>query len=164
MITMSNAATTETETPVFNIQKLYVKDISFENPNAPEVFTVQNAEPNVELNIGLENRQLDAEHWEVTLKVSVMMRDDKNDKLLFEIEIEHAGLFYIKNVPEEHMVHLLGVDCPTILFPYTRQIISQLTVDGGFMSLMLEPVNFSAAFESSRAQQQEQQKQKETIN
>ncbi len=159
---MSNAAASETETPVFNIQKLYVKDISFENPNAPEVFTVQNAEPNVELNIGLENKQLDAEHWEVTLKVSVIMRDDKNDKVLFEIEVEHAGLFFIKNIPEEHMLNLLGVDCPTILFPYTRQIISQLTVDGGFMSLMLEPVNFAGAFEANRAQQQEQQEK--TLN
>jgi len=148
--------TTEANTPVFNIQKIYVKDISFENPNAPEVFTMQEVQPNVDMNLALENQQVDTDHWEVTLKVSAIMRDQTTDKLLFEIEIEHAALFFMQNIPEDKMQIVLGVDCPTILFPYTRQLISQLTVDGGFMPLLLEPVNFGAAFEASR--------NKETLN
>jgi len=139
-----------TDTPVFSIQKLYVKDSSFENPNAPEIFTLSDSKPNMELNIGVENQQVDAEHWEVAIKISAIMRDQHNDKLMFEIEIEHAGIFYMKNISDEHMAIALGVDCPTIIFPYTRQLISQMTVDGGFMPLMLEPVNFGAAFQANQ--------------
>jgi len=138
------------DVPTFNIQKIYVKDISFENPNAPEIFTLQDIQPNVDMNLALENKQVDADHWEVTLKISAIMRDQVTEKLLFEIEIEHAALFFMQNIPEDKMLIVLGVDCPTILFPYTRQLISQLTVDGGFMPLLLEPVNFAAAFEASR--------------
>ncbi|MDQ6970427.1 MAG: protein-export chaperone SecB [Mariprofundus sp.] len=145
---------TANDSPIFSIQKLYIKDSSFENPNAPEVFTISDPKPNVELNIAVENKQIDTEHWEVALKISVIMRDQKNDKLLFEIEIEQAGIFYMKNISDEQMAIVLGVDCPTIIFPYTRQLISQMTVDGGFMPLLLEPVNFSGAFEAQQTPQQ----------
>jgi len=138
------------DTPTFNIQKIYVKDVSFENPNAPEVFTMQDIQPNVDMNLAVENQQVDAEHWEVTLKISAIMRDQVSEKLLFEIEIEHAALFFMQNIPEDQMLVALGVDCPTILFPYTRQLISQMTVDGGFMPLLLEPVNFGAAFQANQ--------------
>jgi len=151
---MSNPAA-EAEGPVFSIQKLYVKDISFESPNSPEVFAIPDVQPHVELSVTMENQQVNEEHWEVSVKVSATMHDKKNDKLLFEIEIEQAALFYMKNIPEDHLPTILGVECPTIIFPYVRQLVSQLTVDGGFMPLLLEPVNFGAAFEASRAEQQQ---------
>ena len=137
---------TSADAPVFSIQKIYLKDVSFENPNAPEMFAAPAAQPKIEMNLGLENRQVDADHWEVTLKISAVARDSESDKVLFDIEVAQSGLFYLKNIPEEHMEMLLAVDCPTVIFPYTRQMISQLTVDGGFMPLLLEPVNFGAAF------------------
>jgi len=138
--------------PVFSLQKLYVKDSSFENPNAPEVFTMPGNQPKIEINMGVENRQVDTEHWEVSLKVSIISRDSENDKLLFEIEVEQAAVFYLHHIDEEHIPGLLAVDCPTIIFPYTRQVISQMTLDGGFMPLLLEPVNFRGAFENSSVQ------------
>jgi len=144
---------TEENAPAFSVQKLYVKDISFENPNAPEIFVTPTDQPKIEMNLSLQNRQVDTDHWEVTVKISSVARDSQSEKVLFEVEVEHAGLFYMKNIPEEHMPVLVGVDCPTIIFPYTRQLISQLTVDGGFMPLLLEPVNFAAAFQSSQQQQ-----------
>ena len=142
--------TQENATPMFSLQKIYIKDCSFENPNAPTVFTITSEQPNIELNLGVNHQQLDDEHWEVVLKIGIITREGENKKLMFEVELEHAAIFYMKNIDEEHLPLLLAVDCPTIIFPYTRQIISQLTVDGGFMPLLLEPINFRAAFESSQ--------------
>ncbi|MFQ5344475.1 MAG: protein-export chaperone SecB [Mariprofundus sp.] len=144
--------TTDNTIPAFSLQKLYIKDISFENPNAPAVFTIPHDQPKIEMNLGVNHQQIDEDHWEVTLKISIITRNSDGEKLLFEVEVEHAAIFYLKNIDPEHMPLLLAVDAPTIIFPYTRQIISQLTIDGGFMPLLLEPINFRAAYESSQTQ------------
>jgi len=148
-----DATASEENAPIFSVQKIYVKDISFENPNAPEMFAAPSSQPKIEMNLGLENRQIDGEHWEVALKISAVARDSQSEKVLFDIEVEQAGLFYLKNIPEEHLEMILGIDCPTVIFPYARQMISQLTVDGGFMPLLLEPVNFGAAFANKNNEQ-----------
>ena len=136
------------DAPVFNLQRMYVKDVSFENPNAPEVFADANKQPKVRLNMDLTHRKVNDEHWEVCIKINAETRVQETDKLIFEIEVEHAGVFFFHKIPEEHVDLLLNVDCPTIVFPYTRQIISQLSVDGGFMPFTLEPVNFGALYQS----------------
>lgn len=146
--------------PAFRMQKLYVKDLSFENPNAPKIFFAKNSEPKVDLNLGLKNRKLDDEHWEVSLNITAKVTDTKNDETLFIIEIEHAGAFMMKNIPEEHMPMMLAVECPTLLFPYTRQVVSQASVDGGFIPFLMEPVNFLGLYENSR-RKQEQAKEKQ---
>ena len=136
------------EEPIFRLQRIYVKDISFENPNSPEIFDRSGTQPKVTMNLAMSNRKINDELWEVALKVTAETRDIESDKLLFEVEVEHAALFYMKNIPEQHMAMVLAVDCPTIILPYTRQVISQLTVDGGFMPFLLEPVNFRGLFEN----------------
>ena len=143
-----------TNAPVFRLQKLYVKDLSFENPNAPAIFFAKESEPKVDLNLGLKNKKLDDDHWEVSLAITAKITDTKNEKTLFIAEIEHAGAFLIKNVPDEHLPTLLAVECPTVIFPFTRQIISQASVDGGFIPFLMEPVNFLAIFENSRKKAQ----------
>ncbi|MDQ6956210.1 MAG: protein-export chaperone SecB [Mariprofundaceae bacterium] len=159
---MSNNDTASAEAPIFSLQRVYVKDISFENPNAPEVFNRVGTPPKIEMNLGLSNRQVNDEHWEVSLKVAATTRDQESNDLLFEIEVEHAAVFFMQNIPAEHIPTLLAVDCPTILFPYTRQIVSQLTVDGGFMPFMLEPVNFRGIYEN-QLQQQTAEKEGATV-
>lgn len=154
---MANNENTDIESPIFSLQRVYVKDISFENPNAPEVFEASGKAPKIEMNLGLSNRQVNDEHWEVSLKVAATTQDQESGDLLFEIEVEHAAVFFMKNIPVEHIPSLLAVDCPTILFPYTRQIVSQLTVDGGFMPFMLEPVNFRGIYENQLQQQTAEQ-------
>ncbi|MGL1930529.1 MAG: protein-export chaperone SecB [Desulfotalea sp.] len=143
------------EQPEFRMQKMYVKDLSFENPGAPEVYLNQGSEPKVELNLQLNNKKIDDIHWEVSLEVNAKVSADDGKKTLFVLELEHAAIFLLKNIPEEHMAMVLGVDCPTLLFPFTRQIASQVSVDGGFAPFLMEPVNFMALFQNAKKQQEE---------
>lgn len=142
--------------PVFRLQKMYIKDLSFENPNAPDVFLGKQPEPKVEVNLGIKNQKLKEDHWEVSLNITATVsgNDDEN-KTLFIIELEHAAVFLLKNIPEEHLQMVLAVDCPTMLLPFTRQIISQASIDGGFIPFLLEPMNFLGMFENAKKQQQE---------
>ncbi len=155
----ASATTLDSKTPVFRMQKLYVKDLSFENPNAPEVFVGGVPEPKVQINLGIKNKKLEAEdHWEVVLALTATVTDSKSGKTLFIIEIEHAGIFLLKNIPEKRLPVALAVDCTTLMFPFTRQIVSQISVDGGFIPFLMEPVNFLALFENSiKKKQQENQ-------
>jgi len=145
------------DTPIFNLQRIYVKDISFENPNSPEVFAEANKQPEVKMSMDLSHRKVNDEHWEVSIKINAETRVQESDKLVFEIEVEQAGVFFFHNIPEEHIPLLLNVDCPTIIFPYTRQIISQLSVDGGFMPFTLEPVNFNALYQAKLQEAKEKE-------
>jgi len=147
------------QAPIFRLQKMYLKDLSFENPEAPEVFLAGN-EPRVEVNLGLKNRKLEADdHYEVSLSITATVTNSDNGKVMFIIEIEHAGVFLLKNIPAEHLPAVLAVECASLLFPFTRQIISQVSVDGGFVPFLMEPINFLALYENSRKQQAEQQQE-----
>ncbi|WP_457575295.1 protein-export chaperone SecB [Desulfomarina sp.] len=138
-------------TPIFRMQKMYTKDLSFENPNAPAVYiTPQKQEPAVEVNLQLKNTKMDDDHWEVAIQVTAKITSKEDDKTMFILEVEHAGVFLLKNIPEEHIKMVLGVDCPTLLFPFTRQIVSQVSTDGGFAPFLMEPVNFMALFQNSQ--------------
>ena len=150
MTEQNSAETAATEAPAFKLQKLFIKDLSFENPNAPDVFLIQDAEPKVDLNMKLKNNKLDDEHWEITIAVNATITDTKSEKTLFILEIEQAGIFLLKNIPEQHLPMVLAVECPTLMFPYIRQIASQASVDGGFIPFLLEPVNFMAIFQNSQ--------------
>lgn len=153
-----NSNSAEDEKPVFRMQKMYVKDLSFENPNAPAVFQSPNQEPKVEVNLKLNNRKLDDDHWEISLQITAKIVDKgNNDKTMFIMEIEHAGAFLMKNIPEEHHEMVLGVDCPTLLFPFTRQIVSQISVDGGFIPFLMEPINFMALYQNSKQEAAQKQ-------
>jgi preprotein translocase subunit SecB len=140
--------------PEFRMQKMYIKDLSFENPNAPGVFIEQQAEPKVELNLNLNHTKVDDDHYEIVLQIYAKVAGKDPDKTLFILEMEHAAIFLVKNIPAEHIEMVLGVDCPTLLFPFTRQIVSQVTVDGGFSPFLMEPVNFMALFQNAKAQKQ----------
>jgi len=150
-----NANTTGTGTgtpPVFRLEKLYLKDLSFESPNAPETFFLKNPQPHAEMHLKLTNKKIDENRWEVCLDVSATITDVKSDKVMFIVEIEHAGAFLLQNIPDDYLEQVLQVDCPTILFPYTRQIASQASVEGGFMPFLMEPVNFLGMYQNRMKQ------------
>ena len=156
---MANKETTAETTarPEFRMQKMYIKDLSFENPYAPEVFiTPQKSEPKVELILNLNNKNIDSDHWEISLHITAKVVLQDEDKAMFILEVEHAAVFLLKNIPAEHLEMVLKVDCPTLLFPFTRQIVSQISIDGGFSPFLMEPINFMGLFQNSKKQKNTQ--------
>ena len=155
---MTEQSETNQEMPVFRMQKMYIKDLSFENPNAPQIFLARNQEPKVDFNLQLNSRKIDDEHWEVSLAITAKVMDkNADDTVMFIVEIDHAGIFMMKNIPEEHFAKVLAVDCPLMLFPFTRQVVSQVSVDGGFLPFLMEPINFIALYENAQKQNKESQ-------
>ncbi|MCI5221442.1 MAG: protein-export chaperone SecB [Candidatus Electrothrix sp. AR4] len=144
------------EIPVFRMQKMYLKDLSFESPNAPQIFLPQGQEPKVDFNLQLGNNKIDDSHYEVTISITAKVQDQKaDDTVMFVVELEHAAVFLLKNIPTEHIQRVLAVDCPLMLFPFTRQVASQLSVDGGFMPFLMEPINFVALYEKAQSQKKD---------
>ena len=146
--------------PVFRLMKMYIKDLSYENPNAPDIFMAQQAAPKVDVNLGLKNKKISDDQWEVSLSITTTIKQDGDEgKTLFIAEVDHAGLFLLQNIPEQHLPMVLAVDCPTLIFPFTRQILSQISVDGGFIPFLMEPVNFMALYQNAQKQKEAQKTQ-----
>ena len=145
--------------PQFNIQRIYTKDISFESPNAPGVFTKE-WKPEVKLDLDTKTAQLEENVYEVTLSVTVTA--SLGEETAFLCEVQQAGIFAIGEMPEANKAHTLGSFCPNVLFPYARETISNLVNRGTFPPLNLAPVNFDAIFSAymqKRAEQQGQESQ-----
>ena len=150
---MTEEKVQQEDAPVFRMQKMYLKDLSFESPNAPSIFLAQGQEPKVDFNLQLGNKKIDDDHYEITISITAKILDQKaDDTVMFVVELEHAGVFLLKNIPAEHMQRVMAVDCPLMLFPFTRQIASQVSVDGGFMPFLMEPINFVALYENAQRQ------------
>lgn len=141
--------------PQFAIQRIFAKNISFETPNSPEIFTIQ-WKPDVQMDIDTKSKKLDGDTYEVVLSITVTAKIE--DKTAFLVEVEQAGIFAIANLPPQQMAHTIGSMCPGILFPYAREAISNLVNRGTFPPLNLAPVNFDALF-ASYMQQVAQQAQ-----
>ncbi|AWB66509.1 protein-export chaperone SecB [Saccharobesus litoralis] len=139
------------EGPQFNISRIYVRDISFESPNAPDVFTVE-WQPEVNLDIDTKSKKLADDTYEVVLSVTTTAK--VGDKTAFLCEVQQAGIFNCANFPEPALAHCLGATCPNILFPYAREAIASLVNRGTFPVLNLAPVNFDAMFAQYMQQQQ----------
>lgn len=140
--------------PQFAIQRIYTKDISFESPNAPTVFT-QNWTP--EINVGLQTQinTLDENNYEVVLTVNVEAKHE--DNTVYMVEVQQAGIFLATHIPQEQLGPLLGIGAPNALFAYAREAISDLTTRGTFAPFILQPVNFEAMYAQQMAQGQEPQ-------
>ncbi|MGB5329912.1 MAG: protein-export chaperone SecB [Gammaproteobacteria bacterium] len=139
----------------FAIKKLYVKDVSFESPTSPKSFSYKKWEPKIDLNLGNKQTQIDADMYEVVLSVTATVSIE--DETAFLIEVHQAGLFQIGGFEDEQKSYLLGSQCMNILFPYAREVISDMSVRGGFPPLILSPVNFDALYQQHMQQQQEEQ-------
>jgi len=144
---------TDTQQPQaeFIIQKIYLKDSSFESPASPAIFK-ENLQPMINLNIHTSSNQLEPNVHEIILSATVTATAEK-DRTIFLIEVKQAGIFTIKNIPEQNMPVVLGVTCPTILFPYLRSEVAYLAAQGGFPNFHLAPINFEAVYMSSLEKQ-----------
>jgi len=136
----------------FAIQKIYTKDISFETPNSPAIFSETEWKPDMNVQLNSRAAQINEGMHEVVLTVTVTAK--QGDATAFLVEVQQAGIFQAEGIEGPQFNHLLGSFCPNILFPYAREAISDLVARGGFPQLLLAPVNFDALYNQHMQQQQ----------
>ena len=136
--------------PTFSIEKIYVKDLSLEIPNAPQVF-LERESPEIDLQLNLGAQQLEEGIFEssITVTVTAKLADSKT---MFLVEATQAGIFQIRHIPAEELDPILGVACPNILFPYLRETVSHVVNRAGFPPVLLSPINFDALYAQRVAQ------------
>jgi preprotein translocase subunit SecB len=143
-------ADTQPQQASFQIEKIYAKDISLEIPNAPQVFTEQ-VQPQLEVQIATAISNFAESFYEVTVSATVTAK--AGERTVFLAEAVQAGIFSLRNVPQQELDPLLGIGCPTIVFPYLRETISDLITRGGFPPVLLSPVSFEALYMQRQQQQ-----------
>ena len=160
---MSDAPAQPLQPLVVNIQ--YVKDLSFEVPSAPEIYTTLRSQPNVNINLDVQARRIQdgADVFEVTLQIKAEATEGPppaangtaapapSGKPVFIAELSYSGVFTLNGVPENTVEPVLLVECPRLLFPYARNILADVTRDGGFPPVLLQPIDFVALWQSRRA-------------
>jgi preprotein translocase subunit SecB len=134
--------------PQMNVLGQYIKDLSFENPSAPRP---PGQQPSISVQINVAPRQLTPTDFEVVLKIEG--KADAQGTVLFAFDLSYAGLFRLQNIPQEHVAPILMIECPRLLFPFSREIIAGATVQGGFPPLLLDPVDFAAMYQQRMAAQ-----------
>lgn len=143
----------------FAVQRVFIKDVSFESPNTPEVFR-QAWKPQINMDLNTRSNKLADDVYEVILTLTVTAKNE--DKTAFLAEIQQGGIFKIEGLEGQALHHAVGAYCPNLLFPYAREAIDNLVVKGSFPALMLAPVNFDALYQQSLQQQATAQAQKES--
>ncbi len=136
-------------TPIFNIQRMYLKDLSLEQPNSPGILLEQ-SQPQVDINLSMAAAPAADGIFEVTVTATVTTK--VKDKVLFLVEAKQAGIFEIRNVPEDQMQGIISIVCPQMIYPYLRAIVSDVCTRAGFPPILLTEVNFQAMFEAQQAQ------------
>jgi preprotein translocase subunit SecB len=140
--------------PGIHVLGQYVKDLSFENPGAPRSLRPSDKAPKLDVNVNVNVRPQSQSEFEIELKLDA--KAARGEETLFIAEVSYAGLFQIRNVPQEHIHPILLIECPRLLFPFARQIIAEATRQGGFPALMLEPIDFAALYRQRLAETQQQ--------
>lgn len=147
-------------TPEFKIEKIYLKDMSFESPVSPAVFTKEWS-PEVDFQMNAEHTNLDENTVDFTMNVTVTVKNGEETGFL--VEVKQSGVFTIKGFGAQERDAILNVECPTILFPYVRELVSEASVRGGFMPLTLQPISFQGVY-AQRLQRMAEEQQAATTN
>jgi preprotein translocase subunit SecB len=135
----------------FIVKGQYIKDLSFENPHAPHSLVATNAKPGIDVNVDLKAQKLQENIYEMTLHISV--RAVAGENTMFLVDLAYAGIFQLANIPAERVEPLILIDCPFVLFPFARRVIADVTRDGGFPPLMLDPIDFQALYLQNKGKQ-----------
>ncbi|WP_455476014.1 protein-export chaperone SecB [Bartonella sp. B17] len=138
--------------PVFAVLTQYLKDFSFENPSAPRSLRPREKAPKIDIDINVNANPVGDDNYDVVLSLSVKAYDDT--EILFHVELIYGGIFHLKNIPQEHVTPLVFIECPRLLFPFARQIVSDATQNGGFPPLWIDPIDFAALFQKRIAEEQ----------
>ncbi len=148
--TAAQAANPE-NAPQMSIQKLYIKDVSFETPNAPDIFN-EKGQPDIKMNLNQKVKKITDDVYEIVLSVTVTCKI--LEKTAYLVEVQQAGIFTLQNFEDNILHQVLGTYCPNVLFPYARQTVSDLVMNGGFQPLLLQPVNFDQLYAQQLQQAQ----------
>lgn len=138
----------------FVLQRIYVKDMSFESPRAPDSF-LQQFKPKVNLELNSSHSRISEDNFEVVLAITVTATNEA-EEVIYLVEVQQAGVFMIKGMDQENLTQTLGSFCPSVLFPYARETIDAIVTKGSFPALMLAPVNFDAVYAQAKAQAEAQ--------
>jgi preprotein translocase subunit SecB len=135
-------------TPGFAVKAQYIKDLSFENPNAPQSLLANNIKPAIDVSVDLKAQKMQDDIYEMTLHITARATQEGN--ALFLVDVAYAGIFQISNIAADRIEPLILIDCPFVLFPFARRVIADVTRDGGFPPLMLDPIDFHALYLQNR--------------
>ncbi|WP_420407721.1 protein-export chaperone SecB [Hoeflea sp.] len=139
------------EAPTLNVMAQYVKDLSFENPGAPKSLGPREKSPAININVNVNANPLSETEFDVVLTLNAEAKNDET--VVFNVELVYGGVFRVANFPQEHMLPLLFIECPRILFPFARQIVADATRNGGFPPLLIDPIDFAQMFQQRMAQE-----------
>ena len=139
------------EAPVLNVLAQYIKDLSFENPGAPKSLGPREQAPDININVNVNANPLGETEFDVLLTMTAEAKT--GDAVVFNVELVYGGVFRVANFPQEHMLPLLFIECPRILFPFARQIIADATRNGGFPPLLVDPIDFAQMFQQRMAEE-----------
>jgi preprotein translocase subunit SecB len=140
------------EAPALNALAQYIKDLSFENPNAPRSLQPQNQAPNIAITVNVNAQPLSATDYEVELTLEG--KAGEGESLLFNFELIYAGIFRLQNIPQETAHAVIMIECPRLLFPFARQIVADCVRNGGFPPLFIDPIDFAALYRQRIAENQ----------
>ncbi|MFA5631620.1 MAG: protein-export chaperone SecB [Porticoccaceae bacterium] len=147
--------------PEFALQRIYLKDLSFEAPQGPEAFKRQ-WKPQVNQDLRTQIKRLEDDHYDVVLHITVTVKE--GDEVMYLVEVQQAGIFLLRGFEGQQLTSVLNTHCPQIIFPYLRETVDSVVNKGTFPALMLPPINFEALFQQALAQAQAQQSAPETVN
>jgi len=150
------AGQADDKTPQLNVLAQYIKDLSFENPNAPRSLANQNGQaPGIQIQVNVNAQPIGGEDFEVELKLEGSAGEKPN--MMFSFELNYGGVFRLRNIPQEHIGGVLMVECPRMLFPFARQIVANAVRDGGFPPLYMDPIDFMALYQQRMSELQTSQ-------
>ncbi|MDQ0318216.1 preprotein translocase subunit SecB [Pararhizobium capsulatum DSM 1112] len=149
--TASNPNGGSQESPSLNVLAQYIKDLSFENPAAPRSLQARDKAPSININVNVNANPLSEAEFDVVLTLNAEAKE--GDKVLFNVELAYGGVFRVTGFPQEHMLPLLFIECPRLLFPFARQIVADATRNGGFPPLMIDPIDFAQMFTQRMAEE-----------
>lgn len=147
----ANVTPAQEQQAIFNIEKLYVKDLSLEIPHAPAIF-LERENPQIDLQLHTNATPVEEGVYEVTITVTVTAKLPEKDKVMFLVEAKQAGIFQLRNIPLGEIDAVLAVVCPNILYPYLREVVSDVVVRAGFAPVILSPINFDALYQQQKQQ------------
>lgn len=138
--------------PVLNVLVQYMKDFSFESPGAPKSLQAREKAPSISIGVNVNANPISDTEFDVVLSLNAKAQVEKD--VLFNVELMYGGIFHVENFPQEHMLPVLFIECPRLLFPFARQIIADASRNGGFPPLMLDPIDFVQMFQQKIAEDQ----------